>query len=87
MDSTPTPSYLPFSPLEMVAHLDMIGQVMIQKHIGMDVPPEIMDCTISLLRCIRDDIADANNIGAECQYGTPAFTAESMIRLINEEEN
>ena len=87
MDSNSTPSYLPLSPLEMVAHLDMIGQIMIQNHHGVEVPPLVMYSAISLLRCIRDDIAEANNIGEECQYGTPEFTAESMIRLMNEEEN
>lgn len=86
MDSNPNPSFVPYSPLEMVAHLDMIGQIMLQKHLGIDVPPLVFYSAISILRCIRDDIANANNIGEECQYGTPQFTAECMMRDIAEKE-
>jgi hypothetical protein len=72
--------YLNFSPIELVAHLDMVGQVMCQIDSGMPVPAAVREAALVMLRCVRDDIAATHNIGSESQYTSPEYLAEAACR-------
>jgi hypothetical protein len=74
-----------FSPIEIVANLDMIGTLLCTIRNGVPCPTEVMTAAIVLLRSTRDDIAISHGIGEESQYNTPQFTAAMMLRDLEDE--
>lgn len=75
-----SPIRMNFSDLEIVAHLDMVGQTFCLLKEGHETPDAIMDAALMMLRFVRDDLAARANIGVESQYNTPAYLAEVAIR-------
>jgi hypothetical protein len=75
-----------FSPVEIVANLDMIGTLLCTIHNGVPCPPEVMTAALIVLRDTRDDIADKHGIGEESQYKSVQYTAAMMMRQMEVDE-
>lgn len=75
-----SPVRFDFSDLEIVAHLDMVGQTFCLLNEGVHTPKAVMEAALVLLRAVRDDVASRANLGTESQYNTPAYLAEAAIR-------
>jgi hypothetical protein len=74
-----------FSPVEIVANLDMVGTLMCTIRYGVPCPPEVMDAALTVLRHTRDDIAIRHGIGEEEQFRTPQYAAAMMLRELEDE--
>jgi hypothetical protein len=74
-----------FSPVEIVANLDMVGTLLCTIRNGVPCPPEVMTAALIVLRSTRDDIAKKHDIGEESQYQSPQFTAAMMLRDLEDE--
>jgi hypothetical protein len=74
-----------FSPVEIVANLDMIGTLLCTIRNGVPCPPEVMTAALVVLRSTRDDLAIRHGIGEESQYNSVQFAAEMMMRDLEDE--
>ena len=75
-----------FSPVEIVANLDMIGTLLCTIHNGVPCPPNVMLAALCVLRETRDEIANKHGIGEESQYHSVEYTAAMMMREMGVDE-
>jgi hypothetical protein len=75
-----------FSPVEIVANLDMVGTLLCTIHNGVPCPPEVMVAALIVLRETRDEIAEKHGIGDESQYQSVQYTAAMMLRDLEGDE-
>jgi hypothetical protein len=75
-----------FSPVEIVANLDMIGTLLCTIRNGVPCPPDVMLAALIVLRETRDDIAKKHSIGEESQYQSVEYTAAMMVRQMEVDE-
>jgi hypothetical protein len=75
-----------FSPIEIVANLDLVGVLLCTIHNGVPCPPDVMLAALTVLRETRDEIANKHGIGEESQYLSVQYTATMMQRQMELDE-
>lgn len=83
--NTNAPQRMNFSHIELVGHLDMVGEVMCQMCNGQPLPLEVATSALIVLRHVRDDLAAKSNLGTRPMFRDPAYLADCAMRQLADE--